>query len=114
MGSIHTESRDGERIPIHGGPGNAGVFNVISPGSPFQRELGWTSIAAGASWIMSVEFTDDGPVSEGVLTYSQSTDPTSPFSGDQTRLYSDKGWDPLLFDPAEVRDNTVSEIDLRD
>jgi acyl-homoserine-lactone acylase len=117
-GSVHTEPRPGEdgepeRIAIHGGPGNAGVFNVMSPATPFQSEVGWSRIAAGGSWIMTVEFTEDGPVSEGVLTYSQSTDPTSPFSGDQTRLYSEKGWDPLLFDPADVRAETVTEIELR-
>lgn len=98
-GEVQTEVRRGQPIPIHGGPGNAGTFNVISP----SGSLPWTSIASGASWIMAVEFTDDGPISEGVLTYSQSPDPESPWYADQTQLYSQKGWDPLLFDPADVR-----------
>jgi acyl-homoserine-lactone acylase len=107
-GSVQTEQRGEERIPIHGGPGSVGAFNVISPGTPFQDELGWTSIRAGASWVMSVEFTPDGPISEGVLTYSQSPDPASPFFADQTRLYSAERWDPMLFDPADVREEAVT------
>jgi acyl-homoserine-lactone acylase len=95
-----------ERIPIHGGPGGAGIFNVItgSNGLPSSR------VTHGASWVMSVVFTDDGPVSEGLLTYSQSPDPTSPFHSDQTRLYAQEGWDPLLFDPADVREAARSTV----
>jgi acyl-homoserine-lactone acylase len=110
-GEVQTEVRplpEGgtEAIPIHGGPGNIGAFNVISPAG----SMPWTSIAAGASWVMSVVFTDDGPVSEGVLTYSQSTNPLSPWFSDQTRLYSAEGWDPLLFDPADVREAAISTV----
>jgi acyl-homoserine-lactone acylase len=100
-GEVQTDARAGEAIPIHGGPGSIGAFNVITPAG----SMPWTSISSGASWVMSVAFTDDGPISEGVLTYSQSPDPASPWHADQTRLYSRKGWDPLLFDPADVRDH---------
>lgn len=97
-----------QRIPIHGGPGGAGVFNVItgSNGLPSSR------VTHGASWVMSVVFTDDGPVSEGILTYGQSTNPTSPHHSDQTLLYSEEGWDPLLFDPADVREQAVSTVTI--
>jgi acyl-homoserine-lactone acylase len=57
---------------------------------------------------MAVEFTAKGPVSEGILTYSESTNPTSPHYGDQTRLYSAKGWDDLRFTEAAVAAGTVS------
>jgi acyl-homoserine-lactone acylase len=108
-GSVQTEQRGTEAIPIHGGPGSIGTFNVISP----SGSLPWRSIAAGASWVMSVEFTDDGPISEGVLTYSQSPDPESPWYADQTRLYSQEGWDPLLFDPVDVREEAISTVEIR-
>jgi acyl-homoserine-lactone acylase len=61
---------------------------------------------------MTVEFTDHGPVSEGVLSYSQSTNPTSPHFGDQTELYSRKGWDDLRFTPAAVKAGAVSTLVL--
>jgi acyl-homoserine-lactone acylase len=61
---------------------------------------------------MAVEFTDHGPVSQGVLTYSQSTNPDSPHFGDQTELYSRKGWDDLRFTPAAVKAGAVSMVTL--
>ena len=102
----------GERIPIHGGPGPEGIFNVITP-VDLKPELGWTKIRHGSSWIMTVEFTDKGPISQGVLSYSQSTNPTSPHAGDQTRLYSGKGWDDLHFTEASVRKAAVSTVVLK-
>jgi acyl-homoserine-lactone acylase len=107
LGDVQRETRNGERIPIHGGAGPEGVFNVITVEN-LEPELGWTSIRHGASWIMTVEFTPEGPKSQGVLTYSQSINPTSPFYSDQTKLYSRKGWDDLRFTEAAVEAGTVS------
>lgn len=101
LGDVQVETRNGERIPIHGGAGQEGVFNVISV-EDLEPKLGWTSIRHGSSWVMAVEFTENGPKSEGVLTYSQSTNPNSPHYSDQTKLYSTKGWDDLLFTEAAV------------
>jgi acyl-homoserine-lactone acylase len=107
LGEVQTETRNGERIPIHGGAGPEGVFNVITVES-LEPRLGWTSIRHGSSWIMAVEFTPDGPISEGVLTYSQSTNPNSKHYSDQTRLYASKGWDDLRFSEAAIEAGLVS------
>jgi acyl-homoserine-lactone acylase len=111
LGQIQSEPRGAKRIPIHGGPGPEGIFNVITPAG-LQDTLGWDKIRHGSSWIMAVEFTDHGPVSQGVLTYSQSTNPDSPHFGDQTELYSKKGWDDLRFTPAAVKAAAVSTLEL--
>ncbi len=113
LGDVQAETRNGERIPIHGGAGPEGVFNVITV-EDFEPETGWVSIRHGASWIYAVEFTEQGPKSEGFLTYSQSTDSTSPHYSDQTRLYSGKGWDDLLWSPEAVAAATVSRTELRE
>jgi acyl-homoserine-lactone acylase len=107
LGDVMGEMRGETRIPIHGGPAGTGVFNMIIPDSPVPG-TGWTSVVHGSSWVMTVEFSDAGVRSEGVLTYSQSTDPTSPHYGDQTQLYSDKGWEPLHLDLDEARAAAVS------
>ncbi|WP_300556945.1 penicillin acylase family protein [Maricaulis sp.] len=107
LGEVMGEMRGDTRIPIHGGPAGTGVFNMIIPGSPVPG-TGWTSVRHGSSWIMTVEFSDEGVRSEGVLTYSQSTDPTSAHYGDQTELYSNKGWEALYFDLDEARAAAVS------
>ena len=113
LAQVQTEPRaDGERIPIPGGPGPEGIFNVITP-VDLKPELGWTKIRHGSSWIMAVEFTGKGPVSQGVLSYSQSTNPASPHAADQTRLYSQKGWDDLHFTPAAIRKGAVSTVVLQ-
>jgi acyl-homoserine-lactone acylase len=107
LGDVQRETRNGERIPIHGGAGPEGVFNVITVES-LEPELGWTSIRHGSSWIMTVEFTPQGPVSQGVLSYSQSVNPNSPHHSDQTKLYSAKGWDDLRFTDQAVEAGTLS------
>ena len=111
LGEVMGEMRGERRIPIHGGPAGTGVFNMIIPERPVPGQ-GWTSVRHGSSWIYTVEFTEDGPVSEGVLTYSQSTDPTSAHFGDQTELFSDKGWDPLHFDLEDARAAAVEVIEI--
>jgi len=107
LGSVQAETRNGVRIPIHGGAGPEGVFNVITVES-LEPELGWTSIRHGASWIMAMAFTPNGPVSQGILSYSESVDPTSAHYTDQTLLYSQKGWDDLRFSDAAVEAGTLS------
>ncbi|MDH3687807.1 MAG: penicillin acylase family protein, partial [Myxococcales bacterium] len=81
---------DGERIPIPGGPGSHGVYNAI--GTRFRSGEGYTPITSGSSIVEVVRFTAKGVEARGVLTYSQSTDPESPHFADQTRLFSEEGW----------------------
>jgi len=50
-----------------------------------------------------------------IHTYSQSSNPNSPYYGDQTRLFSVKGWDTIKYTAAQlaadrnVRTYVVSE-----
>jgi acyl-homoserine-lactone acylase len=113
LGDVQAETRNGVRIPIHGSAGPEGVFNVISvQNDSLEAEKGWTSIRHGTSWIYAVEFTEQGPKSQGFLTYSQSTDPTSPHYSDQTELYSQKGWDDLLWRDEDVEKATVTRVTI--
>lgn len=107
LGDVQGVTRRGERIPLHGGRGEAGVFNVIGAVG-FQPGVGWTDVSSGSSWIMTVYFTDDGPRSEGVLTYSESTNPDSVHSSDQTKLYSNYGWEDLYFTETAVEQAAVT------
>jgi acyl-homoserine-lactone acylase len=111
LGDVQAEMRGEERIEIHGATRGMGVFNMIIPEAP-RPQAGSQRIIHGSSWIMTVEFTDEGPRSRGLLSYSQSADPTSAHYGDQTRLYSEKGWDELYFEEAAARASAVSRISL--
>jgi acyl-homoserine-lactone acylase len=47
-----------------------------------------------------------------MLAYSQSHDPASPFFADQTRLFSQSQWRPMLFKADEVKNATVKTVTL--
>ncbi|GBF59383.1 acyl-homoserine lactone acylase PvdQ [Candidatus Phycosocius bacilliformis] len=97
-GQVQFVTRGQENIPIHGAHGNLGVLNVqVSDKGP--RGLVPRS---GTSYIQVVSFTDQGPVADAILSYSQSTDPDSPHYADQTLAYAAKRWNRLPFTPAEI------------
>ncbi|MEU8548494.1 penicillin acylase family protein [Streptomyces roseoverticillatus] len=82
--------RNGKRIPVPGGAGALGIWNMIEPAPWDSARGGWSEVRHGSSYIQAVGF-DGGscPVARTLLTYGQSSDPTSPHSADQTRLFSD-------------------------
>ncbi len=89
-------------IPVHGGPGGDGVFIVIT--APWSPPKGYPNIVHGSSFVQMVHFPKKGCAEHRtILTYSQSTDPTSPFSADQTRLFSQERWVDFAFTPEQVR-----------
>lgn len=100
LGSIQTEPRGVERIPIHGGRGDTGSFNVIT--APLVAGAGYPKIVHGSSFVMAVELGEGGPTGRQILTYSQSANPRSPYYADQTRLYSQKGWDTVKYTDAQI------------
>jgi acyl-homoserine-lactone acylase len=52
--------------------------------------------------VLAVQLGRGGPSGRQILTYSQSSDPTSRHVGDQTRLYSREGWDSVKFTWAQL------------
>jgi acyl-homoserine-lactone acylase len=104
--------RDGEKIPIHGGPGDPdGVFNAINVSNLTSQ--GYTNVPHGSSFVMVTHFTNGCPENRAILTYSQSTDPTSPYHADQTRLFSNKEWvDPPFCEKDIVADPSLKVTQL--
>ncbi|MEU4563470.1 acylase [Actinoplanes sp. NPDC023936] len=100
LGDIHTDSRGERRIPIHGGRGETGAFNVIT--NPLVPGVGYPKVVHGTSYVMAVELGPHGPAGRQILTYSQSTNPNSPWYADQTRLYARKGWDTVKYTEAQI------------
>ena len=89
-------TRNGERIPIPGGPGGLGVYNAINVGNSVfnSATLDYYDVPSGSSFVMAASL--DGqkcPDVRTILTYSQAaTNTTSPYYDDQTRLFSEGGW----------------------
>ncbi|MEL7445029.1 MAG: penicillin acylase family protein [Pseudomonadota bacterium] len=104
-GEVLTRRAGDEAIPIHGGPGVAGVLNM-----QIGREIeGGLTPRHGSSYIQIVGFDENGPVADAILSYSQSTNPASPYYADQTRKYSAKQWHRLPFTQAEIDAQQISE-----
>jgi acyl-homoserine-lactone acylase len=112
--SIHAAQTGGKTIvPIHSNEGTPlGIYNSIT--STLVPGLGYIVIY-GTSYIQTVQFTDSGVNAQAFLTYSQSSNPTSPNFADQTARFSSKQWVTLPFtedaikaDPA-YRTSTISE-----
>jgi len=94
-------TRGGERIPIHGGPGQLGVLNVMTP--LWDPARGVVDIQHGSSYIQVVGFRGRAcPDSSTLLTYSQSANPKSPYFSDQTKLYSRGEWVKERFCEADI------------
>lgn len=121
LGEAQFAYRAGGKIPIHGGNRFEGVANLqvsglpthpvagISaqrlPGSKLATSAGYP-VLHGSSFIMALSFTDSGPSAEALLSYGQSGDPGSQYFLDQTLLYRDKQWRPVLFD----RDAILADV----
>lgn len=105
-GEVQRWTANGTAIPIHGGPGAAGVLNYQdarpAPG-------GGLVPVHGTSYIQIVGFDEAGPVADAILSYSQSTNPASPHFADQTRAYAVKGWHRLPFSPADITAHAITE-----
>lgn len=102
--------RGNEHIPIHGGSGGLGILNVQQS----RAQDGGLVPFHGTSYIQVVTFDDKGPVIDALLSYSQSTDPSSPHFADQTRAFSAKQWHRMPFTPAAIaadggKPTTISE-----
>jgi acyl-homoserine-lactone acylase len=111
-GEVQYVTRHGQRIPLHGGPGDPdGEFNAL--GVPFT-EHGFAENEFGSSYVQVVTWSKKRcPDAATILTYSLSSDPESQFAGDQTDLFSNKQWLTERFCTSDVLAHTISTTVLR-
>ncbi len=121
LGEIQFTRKGDAVIPIHGGPSDDGAFNMLYYNSssngtllPPDVSLGGLPSASlidqggylinyGSSYMQMVEYTKPGKLRAKVLiSYSQSTDPSSPYFSDQTYLFSQSQWRDCLFTEAQI------------
>lgn len=111
LASMQFVGSGASRIPIHGGEEFEGVFNKMTALGFFDG-AGYTPIASGGSYIQTVTFDANGPIADGILTYSQTTDATRPWFSDQTVRYAQKRWHRLPFTDDAIRADIVSTVVL--
>lgn len=132
LGEVQIDGRlPEERLPVPGGTGADGVTNIVGwgGGSGSSEEFperpptvvgrsGLTTdgtywIRTGTSFLMAVEFTEDGPRASSILTYGQVDDPASPEYTSQVRRFAAKDWKPVLLTEEEIRaDPAFSEQEV--
>lgn len=104
-GDVQVRMDGEEAIAIHGGPGTAGILNM-QRSRPIEGAI---TPAHGSSYIQIVGFDEDGPVADAILSYSQSSNPASPYYADQTRRYSAKYWYRLPFSDEAIEAARIGE-----
>jgi acyl-homoserine-lactone acylase len=125
LGELQHTKKGTETIPIHGATNLDGAFNIVDYNDNDNTLLASTKrgpvvkdatgaddptgltedgyiVNRGSSFMMALEFTKDGPHAESVLSYSQSSDPSSPHYADQTHLFSESRYHPVPFTDAEI------------
>ncbi len=112
-------------IPIPGCPGEGaaqdmGCFNAIYSPDGTAAMAGpvndgpYGQVNDGSSLVMTTQLNPGGPVSQGILTYSQATDRTSRWYSNLTKLYSRGKWVALPYTAAQLRrDHPLKPITLQ-
>lgn len=106
--------RGAPTIPLGGGEGDlAGNANALASRDPIANGDRYKPITYGSSHIQAVSFLADGSVQpRTILTYGQYEDPASPWSADQTRLFSRERWVSFAWTRAQIRKQLVTRIEL--
>ena len=121
LGAMQFDARvspSGERTPIAGGMNFEGAVSITNccsragtlapkgdPGTfskTFQFSDKGYPVSNGDSFVMTMEFTKDGPHAQAVLTYGQPDDPASPNFTSQTKLFSQGKFRDVLFTDAQI------------
>lgn len=128
LGQVQYTKRGDALIPIHGGGSADGLPNQVfysilqtslepnpSRGEVINAATDLTTagyvINYGASFVMTMNFTDDGPVAEALLTYGESDDPNSPHFLDQFFRFANEQWRPILYRQEDIlADPNLREI----
>ncbi|MBP1143943.1 acyl-homoserine-lactone acylase [Pseudomonas sp. PvP027] len=108
-GDIQVSSISGKPIPIHGGPAGLGIYNAMQTvaGKDGKRE-----VVSGTSYLQVVTFDEKGPKAQGLLAFSESSNPQSPHSNDQTEAFSKKQWQALPFTEQQIKADPAYEVQV--
>jgi acyl-homoserine-lactone acylase len=98
-GQTQVAVRGATRIPIHGG-GSDDIYNSVD-GEPIGGGL--RDVTYGTSTVITVSFETNPPITQGWLTYSQSTNPASPHFADQTERFSRKEWITFPYTQSQIQ-----------
>jgi acyl-homoserine-lactone acylase len=102
-------------IELGGGAADSvGNANALASYRPEENDERYKPITYGSSHIQAIAFRRNGPpIARTILTYSQSEDPTSRFSSDQTRLFGAEKWVRFAWTDSQIRRDRIAVTRLR-
>ncbi len=98
---------------VTGQPTEDSLLFALDEDADGQDELAYR-INYGSSFVMALQYTDEGPKADMFLSYSQNHDPEGENFKDQTQLYSDLEWRPILFKDEDIAAAVVESVELRE
>ena len=100
-------------LPLGGGTGDS-VGNANALASRWVRANSdrYRPVTYGSSHIQAIAFRRRGVDARTILTYGQSENPRSPWSSDQTRLFSREKWVRFAWTDRQIRRDLVSAYDV--
>lgn len=104
-----------QTIPLFGAEGRMGTFTVTDsdPGSSQSRIVdGRIPVVYGNSFIHTTTWDEGGVRAEGFVSYSQSTDPASPYFADFTQAYSQQRWHRFPFRAEQIEAARIGRVQL--
>lgn len=138
LGEIQFAPRAGETIPIHGGDNYDGATNIVRTGSgpggssildpelDVDRDpvVGTSELSTvgddtgylindGTSFLLALEYTNEGPRAQVFLTYGNTEDRSNPLYTESTQRFSGKDWREVLLDQDEIEDAAVDSKTVR-
>lgn len=97
---------NGTKLPRH-------TYPPLNSNTIMSAEAEGYHINYGSSWMMVINFTEEGPQARGILTYSQSRVYGSEHFLDQTRLYSEgPTFRDIIFSDEAIEASTIEQIQL--
>ncbi|MEJ7794072.1 MAG: penicillin acylase family protein [Nocardioides sp.] len=101
--------RGAPAIALGGGTGDSvGNANALASRGPITNKNRYRAITYGSSHIQAIAFTGKrGVDARTILTYGQSENPRSPWSQDQTRMFSQEKWVRFAWTDAQIRKDLI-------
>lgn len=113
LGTLQVADKQGAQIPLGGGDAESGNANALGDSGIFSTSGKLYRVNYGSSYIQAVSFTRSGVKASTILTYGQSLDPRSPWSRDQTRMFSQEKWVDFPFTKREIDKQKIGSVRLR-
>ncbi len=117
LGDVQFDGRTvDDPVGLPGGNNREGAASIVGccSGANTMGPLGDPDapgypVTFGNSFVMTIEFTADGPHAEAFLTYGQPDDPADPNFTAQTELFATGQFRPVLFAAADVSAGATGE-----